>query len=130
LLAFASGPAMPQDVPSVAERFYQERFCAGMDVAIRLGWQRRADCINETHAIEVDWHDEWKYGVSQMLAFSAETGLMPGIVLVCRSDQGHCLKSSLLLRQTITHHKIRSTLWDCLPIDESIEDCIRWELNE
>ena len=126
--AFASAPALPQDVPTVPERFYQERFCAGLDIEIRLGKHRRADCISQTHAIEVDWHDEWQEGLGRALVYSAQTGLLPGIVLVCRSDQGHCLKSSLLARQTMSYHHIKGTLWDCLPIHERLDECTRWEL--
>jgi hypothetical protein len=60
-----------------------------MDPEVRIGLQRRADCISDTHAIEVDWHDKWKDAIGQSLAYSAETGLRAGIILVCRSDQGH-----------------------------------------
>lgn len=118
---------MSQNSP---QEFYQERFCAGMNLEVPVGEPRRADCISETHAIEVDWHDDWKEGLGQALAYSAATELTPGIILVCRSDQAHCLRSSLFIRQTMTYHNVRSTLWDCLPIDESLADCTRWELNE
>lgn len=122
--------ACAQDVPSRSERFYQERFCAGLDLKIRLGLQRRADCISSTHAIEVDWHDKWKEAIGQALAYSAETGLRLGIILVCRSDQAYCLSSSLFVRQTLSYHRVAATLWDCLPIDETLEACTRWEIAD
>ncbi|MHB1104102.1 MAG: hypothetical protein ACYC0C_15280 [Devosia sp.] len=125
--ALSSGPAMPQQAVSLPERFYQERFCAGLDTEIRVGQQRRADCISQTHAIEVVWHDEWKEGIGRALAYSAETGLLPGIVVVCRSDQAYCLKTSLLVRQTMTYHRIGGTLWDCLPINRRLSDCTEWD---
>ena len=127
-LALASGPAIPQEPVSLPERFYQERFCAGLDTEIRLGQQRRADCTSQTHAIEVVWHDEWKEGLGRALAYSAETGLLPGIVVVCRSDQAYCLETSLLVRQMLSYHHVRATLWDCLPIDDGLGDCVRWDL--
>jgi hypothetical protein len=76
LFGALSVPALGQDmsspdVPSRAERFYQERFCAGMDLEVRLGQQRRADCLDDTHAIEVDFHDKWKEAIGQSLAYSA-----------------------------------------------------------
>lgn len=128
-LAFATGPAMPQDdVTTVAEKFYQERFCAGMDIEIRLGRQRRADCISPTNAIEVDWHDEWAEGIGRALVFSAQIGLPPGIILVCRSDQAHCMKASAQARETMSYHRVKGTLWDCLPIHKDLTECTRWDL--
>ncbi len=129
ILAVAATPAVPRDdVTTAAEQFYQERFCAGMDIEIRLGRQRRADCISQTHAIEIDWHDEWPEGIGRALVFSAETGLPPGIMLVCRSDQAHCVKASALARQTLSHHHVKGTLWDCLPVHKNLGECTRWDL--
>lgn len=128
-VALLIGPALAQEVPSQSERFYQERFCAGLEVSIRLGQvQQRADCVGQSHAIEVEWHDKWKDAIGQALANSAASERRPGIVLVCRSDQALCLAASLGLRQTLAYHHAGATLWDCLPIHRRLANCRRWEL--
>jgi hypothetical protein len=128
-IALLVHPALAQEVPSPSERFYQERFCAGMAIEVRLGQvQQRADCLSQTHAIEVEWHDRWKDAIGQALANSAASGRQPGIVLVCRSDQALCLAASLGVRQTLGHHHVGATLWDCLPIHRTLADCRRWEI--
>ncbi len=121
-------PAIAGDVVPPPERFYQQRFCAGMDSKIRLGEQLRADCLTKTQAIEVEWADYWKAAIAESLAHSAETGLAPGIILVCREDQALCLAASQAARDTLQHHLLHATLWDCLPIDLTLADCRRWDL--
>jgi hypothetical protein len=111
------------------EAFYQQRFCEGLRWEVHIGQQRRADCVSETHAIEIVFHDKWKEGIGHVLAYSADTALIPGIALVCRSDQGHCLASSLFVRRTLGHHKIKATLWDCLPMHLSLSHCKRWDID-
>lgn len=127
LLATSANAASP-DVPTQAEQFYQQRFCAGMDTKIRLGTQQRADCISQTHVIEVDWHDEWREGFGRALTFSAATGLLPGLVVVCRSDEAYCRNTSRVVRETMSYHGIKGTLWDCLPVNRTLDECKRWDL--
>ena len=126
---FCAPTVFGQDIEPRVEAFYQQRFCKGLRLELHLGLQRRADCVSETHAIEIVFHDKWKEGIGHVLAYSADTALTPGLALVCRSDQGHCLASSLLVRHTLGHHKIKATLWDCLPIHQSLSDCKRWDID-
>ena len=126
---FCSTSAFAQETIRSAGDVYQQRFCAGMRFQPQFGLQRHADCISETHAIEVDWHDEWKESIGQALVFGAKAKLTPGIVLVCRSDQAYCLDASLSVRQTLDHHHVTGTLWDCLPIHKVLADCTRWEMT-
>lgn len=121
-------PALAGDVVPFPERYYQEGFCAGMDVKIRLGEQQRADCLTGTQAIEVEWHDYWKAAIGEALAHGTETGLTPGIILVCREDQALCLDASQSARNVLSHYHIRATLWDCWPVDATLADCRRWDL--
>jgi hypothetical protein len=124
-----SPPALAQDTERRAEAYFEQRFCQGMQLDLQLGEQRRADCLSDTHAIEIDWHDKWREAVGQALAFSARTKLVPGVALVCRSDQGHCLAASASVRETLEHHHIRASLWDCLPINAALADCTRWDID-
>lgn len=69
-----------------AEAFYQQQFCNSLPLEVHLGQQRRADCVSDTHAIEIVFHDKWKEGIGHVLAYSADTALIPDLALVCRSD--------------------------------------------
>lgn len=118
-----------QDAEQRVDSFYQHRLCQGLRLDAYIGQQRRPDCVSETHVIEIVFHDKWREGIGRALAYSADTALTPGVVLVCRSDQAHCLASSLFVRRTLAHHKLNATLWDCLPIHLSLSDCKRWDID-
>ncbi len=118
--------ALPQTAQpgNLLETDYQARFCAHMQREVRLGPQRRADCMTSTLVIEVDWADKWKEGIGQSLAYAAETGLVPGIILVCRQSRARCLASSLFTRQTLGRFGISAVIWECLPADKGLQDCV------
>jgi hypothetical protein len=126
---FCAPTVFGQDAELRVEAFYQQRFCKGMRLVTYIGQQRRPDCVSDTHAIEIVFHDKWREGIGYALAYGADTALTPGVALVCRSDQGLCLASSLFVRRTLGHYKIRATLWDCLPIHLSLSDCQRWDID-
>ena len=109
------------------QSFFEQRFCAAMALEVRAPQQIRVDCASATHAIEVEFHDLWRAGLGQALAYAAAMGLHPGMVIVCRSDEAHCRASSLGLRATLTRFTISATIWECLPIDRSLDDCLRLE---
>ncbi|HHS82127.1 MAG TPA: hypothetical protein ENJ68_01275 [Devosia sp.] len=109
---------------NLLETDYQARFCAHMQREVRLGPQRRADCMTSTLVIEVDWADKWKEGIGQSLAYAAETGLVPGIILVCRQSKARCLASSLFTRQTLSRFGISAVIWECVPADKGLQDCV------
>ena len=54
-----------------------------MEIEVRAGAQMRADCISDTHAIEIDFAQKWKQGIGQALAYGVATGLRSGLVLIC-----------------------------------------------
>lgn len=116
--------SIPTFAAELNEAHFQQRFCAGMRLEVSLGPQRRADCITPTHAIEVDWADKWKQGIGQSMAYAAKTGLLPGVILVCRGEVSDCLLSSLFTRQTFSQMGVAATVWECLPSDVSLEDCV------
>lgn len=74
----------------------------------------RADCVSETHAIEVDFAHKWAEAVGQSLNYAAETGKRPGIILVCkRGTEAGCLRWSLTLEQTIKHWRLPVHVMQC-----------------
>ena len=51
----------------------QARYCAGMDIEITLPDDTRADCISNTHAIEVEFTEYWYQALGQALHYSLWT---------------------------------------------------------
>lgn len=65
------------------EKWYQERWCASrgqMEVVLQDG--SRCDCLTDTHAVEFDFGSKWAESIGQSLNYSAQTGKIPGIVLI------------------------------------------------
>jgi hypothetical protein len=119
-------PALAQNVN---ENVHQARLCAELQTEVTVGGQMRADCISDTHAIEIDFAQKWKEGIGQALAYGVATGLRPGLVLVCERSESSCLTSSLGLRQTLSALGYGITVWECRPTDERLEDCNRLEFG-
>ena len=73
------------------EDYYNRQFCEQMSgqPEYRLEDLSRVDCLTDTHAFEVDWADGSKVyeAIGQALYYSAETGKLPGIVLLIRKDK-------------------------------------------
>lgn len=89
----------------------------------------RADCVSETHAIEIDWADKWHEGIGQALSYATATGLAPGLILVCRQEIGRCLSHSLSAREVFAVQGVAATVWECSTDDVSLADCIRREVG-
>lgn len=60
------------------ERDYQARFCAGMKLEVPTKSGSRADCVSDTHAIEVDWPKKWAEAIGQSLHYASELNLKAG----------------------------------------------------
>lgn len=85
------------------ERDVQRIICQGLDQQVSVkggGW---ADCVSETHAIEVDWTGKWAEAIGQSLYYAEQLEKKPMIYLVCKEDQSLCLKHSLRLESTIAY---------------------------
>ncbi len=106
---------------------YQARFCAGLHAEFRPENASRVDCLSPTTAIVVEYQDYWREAVGQALVLATESGLKPGIVIVCRNDEGHCINAAAGIQATLAHFAIPLTLWECLTIDRSLGDCDRRE---
>jgi hypothetical protein len=55
----------------------------------RLKDLSRVDCLTDTHAFEADWADGLKVyeSIGQSLYYAAETGKLPGILLLIRKNK-------------------------------------------
>lgn len=93
------------------ESYYQEKLCAGMELEVELANGARVDCVSETHAIEVDFTEDWAEALGQALLYAAATGKRPGIILVCRLAERHCLQHALRLEEAITFWRLPVDVW-------------------
>jgi len=72
------------------EDYYNRLFCEEMqgEAEYVLEDLSRVDCLTDTHAFEADWADGLKVyeSIGQALYYAAETGKLPGILLLIRKD--------------------------------------------
>lgn len=128
ILALISSPALAVDTTGWREAHYRDALCAGMQTEVRLGSFGRADCVSETHAIEVEWADKFKEGVGQALTYSTSTTLIPGLILICRRSEASCLGHSLAAQETFSAFGIEATVWECGLDDVSLSTCVERHL--
>jgi hypothetical protein len=105
--AFLSAEA----VEAASEHDYEQTLCAGMKQEVKLPNGTRADCVSETHAIEVEFSENWAEALGQALSYAASTGKQPGIFLICRREQARCLQDALRLEEAIAHWKLPVIVW-------------------
>lgn len=105
------------------ESDFRRLLCDGMRQEATLPAGTRADCLGERHAIEVDYSHKWHEAIGQALHYAAETGLEPGIILVCRLPAEHCLRHKLLALGTIRFWKLPVHVWLCELPASSLDAC-------
>ncbi len=75
------------------EKWYQERWCPEQngEMEVVMPDKTRCDCVTKTHAVEVDFADNWYAAVGQSGHYSIQTGKRAGIVLILESpdDKKH-----------------------------------------
>lgn len=110
----------------------QNRYCAGMNIESTLPDTTRADCISDTHAIEVEFTEYWAQALGQALHYALWTKEISeapkdfpswtrlingprkaGIILVCRKAQDTCSDHYVRLYRVIQEFRLPVTIWDC-----------------
>jgi len=111
---------------AMTESDYRSALCGSADYAqeVRMPNGTRADCVSETHAIEIDFAQKWAEAIGQSLNYAAETGKPPAVILICKSGtERKCLKWSLLLEQTASHWRLPIKVWLCDADTRKLSDC-------
>ncbi|RYE10800.1 MAG: hypothetical protein EOP22_02670 [Hyphomicrobiales bacterium] len=109
------------------ESDYRDALCEGMRMEVTLPKQSRADCVSDTHAIEVEFDNKWKEAVGQALTYAQQTELIPGIILICRRAESKCRDASLFIQETFLAYGIEATIWECSASDRTLADCVeKW----
>jgi hypothetical protein len=93
------------------ERSHQHNLCQGMRLEVVLPNGSRADCLSDTHAIEVEFSEHWAEALGQALSYAGSTGLKPGIFLVCRDSEAACLGHKLRLDEAIATWNLPVDVW-------------------
>lgn len=65
----------------------------------------RADCVSDTHAIEVEAAQDWAEAIGQALHYAEQTRLRAKIILFCERPST-CVKHRLILDQTIAANRL------------------------
>ncbi len=105
------GGEYESDLLQSHEADYRDRLCVGMETEVSLDNGSRADCLSDTHAIEVEFSEKWPEGLGQALSYSSSTGLKPGIFLVCRQGAENCLRHRLRLDEALAAWKLPVDVW-------------------
>lgn len=123
IAALLAGPALA-DTEGWRESDYRDALCAGMQTEISLSRFGRADCMSDTHVIEVEWADKFKEGVGQALTYSTTLPQIPGLILICRRSEALCLNHSLSAQETFSAFGIEATIWECGLDSVQLSDCL------
>lgn len=92
---------------AISEKEVQDCVCKGLRQEVVLKSGARADCITDTHAVEVDPTGKWAEALGQSLHYANETSRKPRIVLFCKHrDRSKCLKHLLRLESTIAAYQL------------------------
>ena len=94
-----------------SELDHQRRLCHGMRLEVTLPNGARADCLSETHAIEVEFSEKWAEALGQSLLYAAATDLKPGIFLLCRQEARNCLAHRLRLDAAVAAWGLLVDVW-------------------
>ena len=103
--------ALITSLAHATEADYRDMLCVGMEQEVRLPNGTRADCLTDTHAIEVEFSEKWAEGLGQALSYAASTGKQPAIFLICRQEQDKCLAHALRLEEAIAYWQLPVTVW-------------------
>ncbi|MCP4751214.1 MAG: hypothetical protein GY866_09990 [Proteobacteria bacterium] len=93
------------------EKYYQKIWCDQNNgiAEYRLKDKTRVDCLNNTHAVEVDFGKKWAEAIGQSLYYSLQTGKKAGILLIV--DDPKERRFWIRLNSTIEHFKLPIDTW-------------------
>lgn len=110
----------------LSESDYRIALCgsSGFSQEVHLTNGTRADCLSETHAIEIDFASKWAEAIGQSLSYADETGKSPAVILICKSGtERKCLKWSLLFEQAVSHWHLPIKVWLCGADARRLDEC-------
>jgi hypothetical protein len=113
-----------------SEAGLQSRLCRGMSLEFALPDRTRIDCLSGTHAIEVDFWDNWYEAIGQSLHYALGTAELTsigsrraGVILVCRRSPEMCSEHAARLFRVIGEYRLPITVWNCELTARALADC-------
>jgi len=87
------------------------------DVEVTLPDGTRADIVNTTHAVEVDFTDKWAEAVGQSLYYSFRLQKIAGIVLIL-DDPSNATQNYNIKKVAVLCYKYNIDLWVVYPVSQ------------
>lgn len=94
-----------------SEAANRDILCRYMQTEVTLPNGTRADCISDTHAIEVEWTANWAEAIGQSLSYASSTGKKPGVFLICKSRESTCKRHLDRMLSTIRAWGLGIEVW-------------------
>ena len=125
-----------------------DRYCGGGIQSYTMPDRTEADCITDTHALEVEKSDYWYSALGQALNYAYGTREIAadpggyqrvgrqidgpkkaGIVLVCEKPRETCTDHYARLFRIIEDFRLPVTIWDCMPEkDATLDTCLKIDM--
>ena len=115
--------ALTASAAAQRERDYQATLCQGWEIEHTLPDGARVDCLSDAHAIEIDFSDKWAEGIGQALFYGAQTGLGPGLILVCRQQLETCQGHLERALSVVEAYDLPLSVWACEAGARRLEEC-------
>ena len=125
LLASMLPLALGSGALAESEAFYAGLFCYGMDRQVATSEGTIADCVSDTHAIEVDFTPKWAEAIGQSLHYAEQLQRRAGVILVC-TNPGLCFAHTNRVRRIVEYNELNITIWMCATDNESLGECVRF----
>lgn len=127
-----------------------ERFCRGMShTEYSLPDGTRVDCLSDTHAIEVEFTENWAEAVGQSLHYALWTReiaanpeyfepwsrdvkapLQAGVIFICHRRRDTCTDHTVRFFRLVEEFRLPITVWDCEVTDVSLSACLEFPAPE
>ena len=113
MASFLGGIALCYE--KLPESYYRDRFCEnnGGRTEVVMPDRTRADCVTDTHAVEVEFAPKWLEAVGQSLNYASHGGKRAAILILCRRPTDK--KKLKFLKRLVEFYS--------LPIDVFSEGC-------
>jgi hypothetical protein len=135
LVAAAAWPLSLATAHAQSERDFQHRFCRDMKLEFRMPDGARADCLSQTHIIEVDFSEKWAESIGQALFYASWTSDLKigsrkaGIILICHRHRETCTEHTARLYRVVQDYRLPLTIWDCEVTDLRLDQCQRIDFH-
>ena len=92
---------------NMKEQRVQDCSCHGMQREVHMPGGGFADCVSDTHVVEIDRTAKWAEAIGQALYYAEQTGKRARVVLFCDDDNLRlCDRHRLRFESTVSFHNL------------------------